>query len=101
MLTNNALNGFRDYIKRTVAYAQYRIGSTYYKTDLNKVYVDSAGRVAIEFLIDDTVKGNITVSEIQLIDTSGNVWLSKAENISRSSIQDGIFYRFTVNVIES
>lgn len=100
MLTTEALNGFKDYVKRTVAYARYKVGSTYYKTNLTKVYTDSAGRVAIEFLAGNEVAGNITVTKVQLFNTSGNLWLSKTDSIQRKSTQEAIWYRFTIDIQE-
>lgn len=100
MLTAGAINGFKDYVKRTVAYARYKVGSTYYKTNLTKVYTDSKGKVAIEFQAGNEVSGNITVTEVQLYDTSGNLWLTKAENLQRKSTQEAIWYRFTIDIQE-
>jgi hypothetical protein len=56
--------------------------------------------VAIEFTIDHTVSGDIKVTEVQLYDRSGQLWLSKTENISRKNSQEGIFYRFTIDITE-
>lgn len=100
MLTADALTGFKNHVKKTVAYARYKVGSTYYKTDVTDIYVDSGGRVAVEFTIDHTVSGNITVTEVQLWNTSGQLWLTKTENISRKASQEGIFYRFTIDINE-
>lgn len=100
MLTADALTGFKNHVKKTVAYARYKVGSTYYKTDVTDIYVDSGGRVAVEFTIDHTVSGNITVTEVQLWNTSGQLWLAKTENISRKASQEGIFYRFTIDINE-
>lgn len=100
MLTADALMGFKEHVKKTVAYAQYKVGNTYYKTAVTDIYVDGSGRVAVEFTIDHTVSGDITVTEVRLYNTSGKLWLSKAENISRKNSQEGIFYRFTIDITE-
>lgn len=100
MLTAEAINGFKEYVKRTVAYARYKVGSTYYQTKLTKVYTDSKGKVAIEFQAGNEVSGNITVTEVQLYNTSGNLWLSKMENLQRKSTQEAIWYRFTIDIQE-
>lgn len=100
MLTAEAINGFKEYVKRTVAYARYKVGSTYYQTKLTKVYTDSKGKVAIEFQAGNEVSGNITVTEVQLYNTSGNLWLSKTENLQRKSTQEAIRYRFAIDIQE-
>lgn len=101
MLTANAITGFRNYVKKTVAYARYKVGSNWYRADLANVYVDGTGKVAVEFVMDPEISGTITVTSVQLYDTSGNVWLETAANISRKSSQEGIFYRFTINIYET
>ena len=100
MLTTNALTGIKEYIKRTVSYARYKVGSAYYKADLTDVYIDGSGIVMIDLMIDHTVPGDITVTEVQLFDTSGQLWASKAEHIDRENLKEGIFYRFTISITE-
>lgn len=100
MLTTAALNGFKDHVKRTVAYAKYKVGSTYYDAKITDIYVKKDGKVAIDFTIDHPTSGNIKVTEVQLYNTSGILWCSKTENIERKSSQSGIFYRFTINIYE-
>ena len=100
MLTTKALDGFKDHVKKTVAYAMYKVGTSYYRAKITDIYTDKEGKVAIEFTIDHTVPGNITVTEVQLYNTSGELWLSKTESISRKATQEGIFYRFTINIYE-
>ena len=100
MLTPAALNGFKDHVKKTVAYAKYKVGSTYYRADLKDITIDSEGKVLIEFTVDHTVPGNITVTEVQLYNRSGELWLSKVESISRRDSQEGVYYRFKINIYE-
>lgn len=101
MLTENAIIGFRNYVKKTVAYAKYKIGSDYYRSELSSVYVDSTGKVAVEFVADPEIPGAVTITQVQLYDTSGNLWLETPANITRKSAQGGIFYRFTISIYET
>lgn len=101
MLTTAALTGFKEHVKRHVAYARYKVGSTYYKTDITSVYTMSDGKVAIEFEVDHTLSGNITVTEVQIFNTAGELWLSVSENITRKARQEAIFYRFTIEIKEA
>ncbi len=100
MLTTTAMTGFKNYVKKTVSYAKYKVGSTYYRTELTDIYIDDDDCVSIDFVIDSTLTGSITVTEIQLYDTGGNLWLSKSESITRKSTQEGIFYRFVIDISE-
>ena len=100
MLTTTALTALKNCIKNSVKYAQYKVGSTYYKADIRSAYIMDDGRVAITFLIDHTVSGNITVTEVQLYDHNGSLWASKAESISRANVQEGILYRFAFTITE-
>ena len=100
MLTPNAMAGFKDYVKATVEHAEYKIGSTWYRASLLDMYVDSGGRVCIDFTIDPTQGGTVTVSGVRLYDIAGQIWLEKVESIVRQGNQQGIFYRFTIAITE-
>lgn len=100
LLTAAAIEGYKEYTRRTIAYAQYKVGGVYYKANIASVSVQSDGRLAVDIIIDHTVPGNITVTEIQLYDTNKVLWLSKPENISRKDAQEGILYRFTFTIEE-
>ena len=99
MFTANALLGIKKYIQRTVLYARYKVGS-YYRTDIKKISINSSGQVEIDFIVDHTLPGDIKITEVQLFDTENNLWLSKAESITRKARQEGVFYRFTIDVRE-
>ena len=94
MLTADAMNGFKDHVKKTVSHAMYKINSSYYRAEITDIYVDSTGKVAIDFTIDPTMSGTVKIAEVQLYNRSGKLWLTKTENITRKSTQEGVFYRF-------
>jgi len=71
MLTNHALTSMRTFLKNNIAYAKYKVGSTYYQAPIQSADILADGRVAVTFVIDHTVAGNITVTEVQLYDHSG------------------------------
>lgn len=100
LLTPEAMEGYKEYTKKTIAYAQYKAGGTYYKTSISSVSALPDGRLAVDFLIDHTVPGNINVTEVQLYNTNNKLWLSKPESILRKDVQEGILYRFTFKIIE-
>lgn len=98
MLTAAAINSFKAHIDRTIAYAKYKIGATYYQAPIHKREVLSDGRVAVYFTINTT--GAATIAEVQLYDTSGQLWTTKPENIEVASVQNGVLYRFTFSIQE-
>lgn len=100
MLTSNALASLRNHLKNSIAYARYKVGSIYYTADVQTAEVLADGRIAITFVIDHTVAGNITVTEVQLFDHNGVLWASKAESITRKDAQEGILYRFRFTIQE-
>ena len=100
MLTNSAINSMRSYLKNSIAYAEYKVNGTYYQAEIQTAEVLADGRIAVTFIIDHTVAGNITVTEVQLFDHNGTLWASKAENITRKDAQEGILYRFRFTITE-
>lgn len=100
MLTNDALGSLRNHLKNSIAYARYKVGSSYYKADIETAEILADGRIAVTFIIDHTVAGNITVTEVQLFDHNGVLWASKAESITRQDAQEGILYRFRFTIQE-
>lgn len=100
MLTPNAMTGIKDYVKRTVSYAMYKVGPTYYRAEIGDIYIDSGGKVVIDFVVNPPISGSATVTQVQLYDTGGAKWLEKTENITRKSSQRGIFFRFTIDIRE-
>lgn len=100
MLTNTALDSLRNHLKNSIAYAAYKVGNTYYKAEIQDAQVLADGRITVTFIIDHTIAGNITVTEVQLFDHNGKLWASKAESITRKDAQEGILYRFRFTIKE-
>ena len=99
LLTQAAMTGFREYVKRTVSYARYKMNGSYVKTELSDVTVDSSGVVRISFMIYPKT-GTETVTEVQLYDTSGNLWLSQAKNLTMKSVGDGFYELVKFPIVE-
>ena len=47
MLTNSALNSLRNHLKNSIAYARYKVGSTYYQAEIQTAEVLADGRIAV------------------------------------------------------
>lgn len=100
MLTDTALQSMRNHLKNAIAYAMYKVGESYYRAEIQDASLLTDGRIAITFIIDHTIAGNMTVTEVQLYDHNGQMWASKSESITRSAVQEGILYRFRFSVTE-
>lgn len=98
LLTNEAITGYREYTKRILSYARYKIGSTYYKVNIDSVKVMSDGIVEVNFMIEPKVAGTIT--EIQLFNTDGELWMKKTESLDVSSVVEGFFYTVQLEISE-
>ena len=77
-----------------------KYGSTYYRSEITDITISSDGKVKIEFILNPSVSGEVKVTEVQLYSTSGEFWWSKAENITKKSKKEGIYYRVTINILE-
>ena len=99
LLTNAAIQGYCDYTKRRIAYAKYKVGSTYYKVPIESVWFSSAGVVEIAFKIELS-SGSGEVSEVQLYDTDNQLWLSKTERLNMDSVAEGFLYVVQLNIAE-
>lgn len=99
LLTNAAIQGYRDYTKRRIAYARFKVGSTYYKSLIESVEVTSSGVVEISFKIELS-SGSGEVTEVQLYDTDNQLWLSKAERLKMDSVAEGFLYVVQLTITE-
>lgn len=99
LLTSAAIQGYRDYTMRRIAYAKFKIGSTEYKTNIESVEVTDSGTVEIAFKIE-IASGSGTVSQISLYDTDNQLWLSKTENLQMDSVAEGFYYVVQLDIAE-
>ena len=98
------LTSKRSEIKNDIAYARYKVGSTWYQAAIQSAEVLNNGRVEVMFLIDHTVSGNITVTGVELYDYNGVRIGSKTVSITRADATEGILYvcRFSLfQVVEN
>ncbi len=82
----------RQEIKNDIAYARYKVGSTWYNASIQNATVLNDGRVEVTFLIDHTVSGNITVTGVELYDHNGVRIGSRSVSIRRADATEGILY---------
>lgn len=98
MIDTAGFADLRSYIKRRIAYAQYRVGSTYYKTELSHVGIMTDGTVRARIAI--TGLGQVTVNRVELYNSDAQLWAHEDVNISINVGQTGILYWFDFTVTE-
>ena len=70
MLTERALESFKQFVETNIAYAMVEYG------------------------------GTTTITKIQLYDTASKLWAEKSEAIKLKGTQQGVLYRFSFNFKE-
>lgn len=99
MLTKIALKGYKQYTENIIKSAEIKSGKIFYPTTIQKKEILEDGSIAVYLLINPN-KEDMTISEVRLIDTNDEVWLTKQENIQLKGLQEGILYRFIIQVNE-
>lgn len=100
MLEPVALDDIKTFALNRIAYARYKIDSTYYNAQINNKEITSGGIVRVQFPIIPQASATVKITEVQLINTNSQVWAKQAVNIDIETIQTGILYWFEFNVEE-
>jgi len=100
MLTTVALNDIKTFALNRIAYARYKIGSTYYNATINSKEITSGGVVRVQFPIIPQAATTVRITEVQLINTNSEVWATQTVSIDIETVQTGILYWFEFNVEE-
>ena len=82
----------RQQIMQEIRFAEYKVGTTWHRTDIQTSQILSDGRVEVVFVIDHTVAGNITVTGVRLYDKNGDKVGEKVTSITREDATEGIAY---------
>lgn len=98
-LTANALEGFRQYVKRTIAYAKFRVGSTYHTVPIESVSF-RGDYVEIRFKIEVDTAGTAVVNQCQLYNNDNQLWYQSTESLKMESVAEGYFYIVRVSIKE-
>jgi len=98
MLDTAAFTDLRGYIKRRIAGAKYRVGSTYYNTNLNDITILPNGTVRAQLSI--IPGGTVTINRVELFNSDGNLWAHQDVSITISTGQTGVLYWFDFTVTE-
>ena len=98
MLDTAAFTDLRGYIKRRIAGAKYRVGSTYYNTNLNDITILPNGTVRAQLSI--IPGGTVTINRVELFNSDGNLWAHQDVSITISTGQTGVLCWFDFTVTE-
>lgn len=103
MLSAKALNDYKNFTKSRVALARYKAGGSYVEIPIDRVETLADGRVA--FYCSITPGKALDVTELALLDTSKEVFYSKAltgnEVIHIKDASEGALVRFAYTVSDA
>jgi hypothetical protein len=91
-LDSGYLTRKKQQLMNEIRYAEYKVGSTWHRTDIQTKKILADGRVEVVFVIDHTIAGNITVTGVRLLDYNGYLVGSKNTSITRADATEGISY---------
>lgn len=98
-LTDEAIDDVKEYLKKVVAYAEYRSGNTWTKISIDHVETLSDGRIAIYVMFDHNAPDSIT--GIRFYHRGGFLWAGGNESLNKEEFDEGVMYRYTIKIVQS
>ena len=99
MLDAAGIADYRSFTKRRIAYARYRVGSTYTKVPLSSITVLNTGVVRAQLNINSG-GSPMTVNRVELWNQAGELFAHEDVSITVNTGQTGILYWFDFNIKE-
>ena len=99
MLQTAAYKDFRNFIKRRIYSAQYRVGSTYYSANISGIDITDDGTVRVKIPIPHGTAG--TINQVRLFNVEGELWVSKDVNIVLETSRTHFMQWFNFAISES
>lgn len=97
--SKKAYKGLVSHTHKEIASAKYKIGGKYYEATISSIEEkDNLLEFYLQF--NPSIESEVTITEIALYDTSGEVFYSKAENIKFSPLNEGVMVKLTINFME-
>ena len=97
-ITPAMLNGLREHVADMVAYARYRIGSTWYRAEIYSKGVQSNGAVHVAFYIQASSSVTTPANRFRLYDSNGTILAERSETVSFDVTVSRMLYRFKFGV---
>ena len=98
MIDSAGFADLRSYLKRRIACARFRVGSTYHTVPLSGIDIMKDGTVRARISIAGM--GEITVNRVELINSDNQVWAHEDVRIKITTGQTGILYWFDFTFTE-
>ena len=99
MLQVAAFTDLRNYIKRRISKAQYRVGSTWYDAPIVETVITADGIVRIKSQIAHGAA--CTIAEVRLFNTEGQVWATKTVNVVLETASTNLLQWFDFKLTET
>lgn len=99
MLDAAGIADYRSFTKRRIAYARYRVGSTYTVVPLSSVTILNTGVVRAQLNINSGGE-SMTVTRVELWNSAGELFAHEDISITINTGQTGILYWFDFNIKE-
>ncbi|WP_206458926.1 hypothetical protein [Anaerovorax sp. IOR16] len=97
MITSNGFNKIANLIKETISHGTYQLNGSTKTTQIYKTSVE-ANVLKIYLYFDDVESGSF--SKFQLVDTDGNVFAEKPDNISKPNTKGLlVLFKFTITEV--
>lgn len=97
--STKAFKGLVSHAHREIVSAKYKIQNTYYEATINSIE-EKESELVMHLQLNPSISQEVTVSEIALYDTSGDLFYKKAENIKFNPLNEGIIVKITINFME-
>lgn len=92
MLSNEALQGYSKYTKNEIDHARYKIGNSYFEAVIDRIEYLEGNQLSVWMVFNPPNGEKVTITEVQLIDTGGKVFLTQAEKLVIDAAQEGAIY---------
>ncbi len=99
MLDAAGLADYRNFTQRRIAYARYRVGSTFTRVPLSAVTIKSDGTVRAQLNINSG-GSSMTVNRVELWNSAGELFAHEDVSITINTGQTGILYWFDFHITE-
>jgi len=99
MMTPQAFADFRNFVKRRVGKAQYRVDSTWYDAPIVDIVVTADGTVRVMSQIAHGAA--CTIAEVRLLNTENAVWAVKTVTVVIETASTNLLQWFDFNISES
>lgn len=100
MLTEQAIEDFKDFLDNHIAYAKVTVNGKASEIAIHRRERLKDGRVAVYLNITPQLGTAAEIQRVQLYNKNGQLWADKAESIELSNVQEGALYRFVFKFVE-